>query len=346
MSLFRRERIWWINLWRDGIRHQFSTGTANKRQAEAVLEKYKAELHAKQFAVAEFDPDITFGAIVARFLASGQVSKYHLERLRQLLPYFADIAAARITRSTAADYRAQRRRQKINISDATINRDVAVLRHVLYWAVDEQLLQQNPLARIKLARERRINRRVVSVAEEVQLLHAAPAHLYRIVVAALDTGMRRGELLHQQWEDVDLPRGVLAVTRSKTPEGEKREIPLTKRLLSLLSEQPQDSGAVFTYKGQEINGLKRAWKTALRNAQLRHIRFHDLRHSMNTRLMECGVIADVRMALLGHVGGNSVHARYTHVEIGAKRAAIAKLEAWHDEQQQLLGGDYAQSQGA
>jgi len=93
-----------------------------------------------------------------------------------------------------------------------------------------------------LVRERRTPRMVMSVAEEVHLLGAAAPHLRNLVIAAFDTGMRRGELLGQRWEHVDLGRNLLFVTRSKTAEGEAREIPLTRRLIALLARRSQSTG--------------------------------------------------------------------------------------------------------
>src|ERR1700716_4007981 len=149
-----------------------------------------------------------------------------------------------------------------------------------------------------------------------------------MTIAALDTGMRRGEITHQRWEDIDFYSRVLSVTRSKTPEGESREIPLTDRLFKLLSEQRQKEGVVFGYQGEQVTIIKRSWKTALKNAGVRHLRFHDLRHTFNTRLMEAGVLQEIRMALMGHSSGEEINAIYTHVEFPAKREAIRKLEAW------------------
>jgi len=90
-----------------------------------------------------------------------------------------------------------------------------------------------------MARERRTRRQVLSIAEEELLLGVAKDHLRIMIIAALDTGMRRGEITSQLWEDIDFFRAVLSVTRSKTPEGESREIPLTRRLLELLVENYQ-----------------------------------------------------------------------------------------------------------
>ena len=97
-----------------------------------------------------------------------------------------------------------------------------MLRHVLYWAVDESLIQTNPMTRVPLVRERRLKRPVMSLAEEDRVLPVLPDYLRRIVTAALDTGMRRGEILKQRWEDIDLTRKLLSVTKSKTAEGESR----------------------------------------------------------------------------------------------------------------------------
>lgn len=179
----------------------------------------------------------------------------------------------------------------------------------------------------------------MSVEEELKLLAAAPAHLKQIIIAALDTGMRRGEILNQRWEHIDMQRKVLSVTRSKTPEGEAREIPLTRRLYELLAGNHRVTGLVFTYKDQPISyTIKTSWGYALKKASLRHFRFHDLRHTHNTRLMEAGVMQEVRMALMGHQNRDKVHATYTHVELPVKRLAIAKLEEWVENQIQQLGG--------
>jgi hypothetical protein len=157
-----------------------------------------------------------------------------------------------------------------------------------------------------------------------------------MIILALDTGMRRGEITSQRWEDIDLSRQLLFVTRSKTPEGESREIPLTGRLLTLLLERRQEEALLIEFRGKPVRIVKRAWQGALRRASLRHIRFHDLRHTFNTRLMEAGVIQDLRMALMGHSSGSRVHATYTHIELPVKRDAIRKLEHWVNQQRNEL----------
>jgi integrase len=255
-----------------------------------------------------------------------------VDRLKLLLPYWADIPIGRIYKGLTTDYRKHRHAEK-TVTDTTINRDLEALRHILFWASDEGLLLANPLARMRMVPERRKPRVVLSLADEKKLLgHAAP-HLCRIITAALDTGMRRGELLCQRWEHIDLSRNLISVSTSKTAGGVGREIPCTDRLAVLLRESRETSGIVFTFEKNPIVQIKTAWKAAIRRAEIRYYRFHDLRHTFNTRLMEAGVMQEVRKALMGHSSGEDVNSIYTHVELPVKRDAIRKLERWVREQQ-------------
>src|SRR5439155_494773 len=102
--------------------------------------------------------------------------------------------------------------------------------------------------------------------------------------------------------------------------------------------QEQSSGLIFTFEDRPLRRIKTAWRGAIRRAGISWHRFHDLRHTFNTRLMEAGVMQEVRKALMGHSSGEDVNAIYTHVEMPTKRRAIAMLEAWHNEQIQMQKG--------
>lgn len=331
MSLYRRGRTFWSYVWIDGIRHSKSTGTTNRRQAELIDREHKDELNRARHQIVEPAPMMTFGALAARFIAEASPRPYHLDRLKVLLPYFADSAIGRISKAAVRDYR-NRRKAERTLSETTLNRDIEVLRHLLYWAVDEGLLTANPIARVRMTPERRKPRSILSLEEEEKLLGAAAPHLKPIIIIGLDTGMRRGELLTQRFEHIDFNRHVLQVTHSKTPGGEAREIPLTDRAFHLLKGFAQPSGLVFTFKGRPLHRIKTAWKAGIRRAGIRYYRFHDLRHTFNTRLMEAGVMPDVRKALMGHSTGEDVNSIYTHVELPVKREAIRKLETWMETQ--------------
>ncbi len=91
------------------------------------------------------------------------------------------------------------------------------------------------------------------------LLAASPEHLMRIIRCALDTGLRRGEILSQRWEDIDLDNRILHVSLSKTAEGEARGIPLTNALYDMLHASRQKRGPVFTYQGTDSSMSRRAY---------------------------------------------------------------------------------------
>lgn len=327
MSIWKRGNVYWSYVWIDGVRHAKSTGTGNLRKATLIDQRFREELNLRRHQIVQPAPEMPFGQLAAKFLAEGETRAWHLDRLKQLLPYWSEVPIGRIHKSLVADYRKQRHAEK-TITDTTVNRDLEALRHILFWAVDEGFLAANPFTRLRMVAERRKPRSVVSIDEERKVLAAAAPHLREIITAGLDTGMRRGELLNQRWEHVDFNRKLLFVTRSKTAGGEGREIPLTERVHSLLLSRQQPEGLVFTFNKLPIKAVKTAWKAAIRRAGIRYYRFHDLRHTFNTRLMEAGVMQEIRKALMGHSTGKDVNSIYTHVELPAKREAVRKLEIW------------------
>jgi integrase len=327
MSLWKRGNVYWSFIYMDGIRYSQSTGTGNLRQATLIEQRFREELNLKRHQITQPVPQMTFGALTARFLAEGDPRPWHIDRLKVLLPHWSETPIGRIHKAMATDYRKRRHAAKA-VTDTTINRDLEALRHILFWAVDEGLLTTNPLSRMRLTPERRKPRSVLGLDEEQQLLAASAPHLRIIIITAIDTGMRRGELLNQRWEHVDFNRNLLFVSQSKTAGGEGREIPFTNRIYELLLAERKEEGLLFTFKGKPIRVIKTAWKAAARRAGIRYRRFHDLRHTFNTRLMEAGVMQEVRKALMGHSSGEDVNSIYTHVELPAKREAIRKLEAW------------------
>jgi integrase len=338
MSLVKRGNVWWDYVWIDGMRHAKSTGTGNRRKAEIIARRFRDELNDIRQRIPHQNIDMTLGALATRFIADGMSTPYSVDRLQHLLPFFADIPVRDINQSLARKYRQERCAQNPKLKPATVNRDLSVLRRVLNWGVEESILAANPLGRLRLERERRTKRPVMSVREERMLMAHAPLHLQRIIRCALDTGMRRGEILSERWEDIDFDHRILYVTHSKTPEGEMRMVPLTGRLTEMLQSFRKDRGIVFTYDGNAIKIVKTSWAASLRRAKLRHVRFHDLRHTANTRMMLAGVLQEVRREILGHTLRRSrdVNDRYTHIELTETRDAIRKLEAWLKDQECLL----------
>src|SRR5882724_7661895 len=138
VALWKRGHVWWTYVWIDGVPHAKSTVTSNRRFADKVDQEFKEELQRLRLGMKVPQPEMTFGELAARFLAEGSPKRHHLDRLKMLLPYFSEIQIGRIGKALMRDYRAERHTQK-QVSDATVNRDFGVLRHLLYWAVDEGL---------------------------------------------------------------------------------------------------------------------------------------------------------------------------------------------------------------
>ena len=124
-----------------------------------------------------------------------------------------------------------------------------------------------------------------------------------------------------------------------------REIPLTTRLYTMLLAIRKDSGLVFTFEDGPLKNIKTAWAASLRRSGIRHFRFHDLRHTANTRMMLAGVLQEVRREIIGHASQRSrdVNDRYTQIELPEKREAILKLETWLERQMQSLQKEEAKS---
>ncbi len=337
MSLVKKGNKWWSYITIYGTRHRRSTGTSNRRQAEAIDRQFHDELNAIRHRLPTVASDMTFGALAARFIASGMSTPYSRDRLSHLLPFFADRLVRETMPATVREYRQERHQEK-SLKAATVNRDLSVFRRVLNWGVEEGLLPANPLGRLRMEPERRTKRPVMSVREEQLLMAASPEHLQRIILCALDTGMRRGEILSQRWEDVDLDNRILHVSHSKTPGGEMRDIPLTNRLYQSLLSFRRARGPVFTYEGNPIKIVKTAWASSLRRAGIRHFRFHDLRHTANSRMMLAGVMQEVRRELIGHSSQHSrdVNDRYSQIGLAELQDGIRKLEVWLESQMLLL----------
>jgi integrase len=166
------------------------------------------------------------------------------------------------------------------------------------------------------------------IPEEEPALMAAlegpRAHLKPMVKIGLGTGMRLGEQLHLSGERVDLSRGVLILTKTKT--GKDREVPLNPEvfeILSALRTQSTRRGYVFINPrtGKRVKEIKKGFKTALKIAGIEGLVWHDLRATFGTRLGEAGFDAFTIAALMGH---SDIHttARYVRATERNKRAAV------------------------
>jgi integrase len=222
---------------------------------------------------------------------------------------------------------------------ATVNRYMKLLHAVLRLGVKRGLLLSNPAASVELARENNARNRCLSADEEAALLKALPGWLRPLVVVAMNTGMRRGELLALRWEDVDLASGQLRIRRDKAGDG--RWVALNSEAISALKAAKRRSVVsplVFcTPEGRSLAvNFKRYWQPFVRAAGLADFRFHDLRDTFASRLVARGVSSHI----VQHAGGwrtASMMQRYAHLDPGTIRAAV-ELLVLPDRPSQLRSG--------
>jgi integrase len=221
-------------------------------------------------------------------------------------------------------------------SGATVNRYIAALSHLFSFAVKERrLLDRNPVGDISRKKESRGRTRFLSDDERERLLKACAESewptLRTLVLLALTTGARRGELIGLTWADVDVKTGRALVRDSKN--GEQRTLPLAGKALEALRELklqgsarsghvfPQPSGFPGSYEYFDAH-----WHAALKAAGIEDMRFHDLRHTTASMLAAHGAslleIADV----LGHKTLAMVK-RYSHLVVDHKAKVIERLVA-------------------
>ncbi len=207
---------------------------------------------------------------------------------------------------------------------ATVNRELGCLKHMFTMAIKWGKAAHNPVKGVKLFKEENITQRILSDAEINSLQSACPEHTRDMIILALNTGMRRGEILNLKWEQVNLKQGYIIVIKTKS--GKQRTIPLNRTALDMLRNRPKDGIFVYNNEGKPYGSVKKSLSTALRKLGLGHCRFHDLRHTFATRLVLAGVSLPVVKELLGH-STIEMTMRYAHPTPDSKRAAVDMLES-------------------
>lgn len=293
--------------------------------ARKALAVRRAEIAQGRFAIPTKTRAPRFDEFCATYLEHARQKKRTWKddegMLRKAAPFFKGKRIDEVTSLDIERYRAGRAETR---TKATANRDLALLRYMFNLAVKWGMLAKSPVTGVKQYKEDDRPMRVLSVAEERALLRAAPLHLRTIIFAALNTGMRRGELLSLQWDAVDLEHRTITVCYSKS--GRVRHIPVNKALWKMLREaRPTDAqGAVFTYKGKPVADIKTAFLKSVARAGIRECRFHDLRHTFATRLALDGTDLTTVRDLLGHAT-LSTTMKYTHPSPEHRRAAVERL---------------------
>lgn len=221
------------------------------------------------------------------------------------------------------------------VSPATINFEVNVLRALFYYLIRERgIAMENPCARFKplRAEKERLKRRPPTYTEEELAKLFAPCDQQERAMFAtlLLTGMRKDELVHLAWDDVDLNNGLIGIRAKEdfTPKDyEEREIPVPPDLVKILKNFPRTSTWVYPGRNGEPlgrNKLLRRLKGVAARAGFKHATLHKFRHTYATRLLEKGADIVTIQHLLGHSDLETTR-KYLSPADTLKRLAVNKL---------------------
>lgn len=337
-----------------GIKHTVKGTFAHKAAAERAAAAEEAVARTRVGGVA--GRKRTWGDWKNDWLSARDVepstARTDLGRIKNHIePRWADVPLGAITRQDVKTWvKAMRRDGK---SNELIKRIVHLFSASLNAAIDAEILESNPAARISLSAGAQAQETYLSFEEYEALLEQFPTPRDQLVVKMLaNTGLRWGELAGLHWNRVDLSRGTLRVVEvwdeagnqvKAYPKGKRvRTVPLPDDLVAELRKLPVKiggcghphaqgtcrSGLVLTTKfGNVLRHTKwsRVWREAVTNAGIEHVRIHDLRHTYASWLLQSGEVSLAEVGeLLGHVSTQTTQ-KYAHLEKAVKRHVLTAL---------------------
>ena len=361
VNVQKRDGAWWARItWLDpvtGRRREQRRKADSAAEAKELVESLKAELVATDGSSAEHHRD-TFSDLAGYFAehyltpaeyvdgrkVSGLRSLYTVQKqLTVLREHFGKTRLRSITYGQLRTFRAHRLRTPTRNGGqrtiATVNRELTLLKRMFNVATREGWIMRNPFTLgdplVSLADERH-RERIITEAEEVRLLaaccHPQRLHLRPIIICALYTGMRQGEILKLRWADVDFTSKAITVQSMNTKTLRARQIempPILERELRSLYDgsKPEQHVLVFGI----TDNVKRSFTAARNTAGLPDVRFHDLRHTAATRLVR----GELPLAEVGRILGHTQpKTTYRYVNADASTASRAAA-IFHDVSQRV-----------
>lgn len=338
MAIYRQKdsSLWWIDITVGGRRIRQSTGTADRTRAQEYHDRLKVQYWEQQRLGTK--PRYTWREAVIRYLRESE-GKASLENdrhaLRWLDPHLGEktldqvdkAMVERITAERAKPYvrvykSGQRRECKPGVD--TVNRFLTTLRALLNKARDEwEWIERAP--KVKALKGAKSRVRWISRAEADKLLAELPAHLSAMAEFTLQTGLRRANVTHLQWSQVDLERRTAWVLSENTKNRKALAVPLSNKAVEVLEAwSGKDARWVFPKAGRPVHQTStKAWSEALKRAGIEDLCWHDLRHTWASWHVQNGTPLHVLQELGGWSSLKMVQ-RYAHL-------SGEHLRAWVDQ---------------
>ncbi len=313
MGVYKKGTTWYIDYYAGYKRRREKIGPS-KRQAETVLKKRIVQVAENRFIEIEKCEKIKFRKMAELYLENyskpnKKSSRRDVTSINNLKPFFAEKYLHEITPLDMEKYKKGRQGK---VSNATVNREVACLKHIFTKAIEWGIVQKNPGRKVKLLRERNTRLRYLDEKEIRRLHDACAEHLKPIPIVALNTGMRK---------DVDYRIRTISILDTKN--GESRKLPMNDIVYrTLLAAKKPDSPWVFCKKnGERYGNIRKAFEGARKRAGIADFRFHDLRHTFASHLVMAGVDLRTVQELLGHKSFEMT-LRCAHLSPEHKKAAL------------------------
>lgn len=336
MGVYQRGKSWIIDFYYDGKRYTESVDPVNRTVAKEKLVIRKREviqgLYKPKFIQIPFDK---FSDQYLEYAEANNKPRSYTRKVdafKHLKKHFIGKRLLDISPFTIEKYKQDRKDE--GAAPATVNRELQSLRNLFNMAVKWGKLQKNPMAEVKLFKEPPGKDRILSEQEEDRLLEYVRSnkksqHLEAIIITALNTGMRKGEILNLKRSRVDFKSRYIIVEETKN--GETRKIPMNKQLTTILKnvkDKTRSSEYVFSVNGNPYGDIKTGWWKALEEAKIENFRFHDLRHTFGSRLGMAGVDIKTIQELMGHKD-IKMTMRYSHPTPEHKKHAVEVLDRSH-----------------
>jgi integrase len=342
MSIYQRGKSWYYDFQSRGERYAGCIGQVSKTVAKEVLARKKAEAAEGRYSAPARKQSPLLKDFVEEYLEYYRANRRPRSAKRHETSWHAVqpvLGTKRLDELSPLDLeRYRRQRKQANRSEITINRELAFLRNLYNVAIAWGKAAENPVRKVRFAREHNERPRFLSPEEETRLLDYCDVQLKPLVVTALHTGFRKSELLSLTWDDVDCASRSITVQAAYAKNGESRSVPMNDVLTATLEGvriTSMATGAVFRNRnGMPYRSFRSAFERAVRKAAIRDFTFHDLRHTFASRLVMAGVDLPTVKELMGHKN-ISMTLRYTHLSRDHKQRAVRTLEQFGTKSQQF-----------
>jgi integrase len=292
-----------------------------RTDAEKILNIRLAQV-ARGEKIALKSKSILFDTLCKKYLNEySKVNKRSWKRDRQSIKYFlGQFDGKTLNQLSPLLIEGYKRERAKVVKKSTVNRELDTLRNMLNKAVEWGYIEKSPYQGVKKYKVNNTNLRILN-NEEFELLYNAASEQFKpILLTAVRTGMRLGEILSLQWEDINLKEDYLLVKDSKNYES--RYIPIHPELKVALINLKQNSESDYVFAGRK--SITKQWQKAFKGAGIAYCRFHDLRHTFGSNLVMNGVDIVTVAELMGHKD-LSMTKRYSHPTPEHKRKAVYGL---------------------